>query len=123
MSNLKLKAMPHNFEQAEEFLGNTDSKKLGHNTNIYRNRDGDILVRYHWTDIVIFHHNGNRVTYNNGGYGTPTTRNRLHMLSPSNVRFGQKNHKQTLTVDDVDVPFDGRITLSFRDGETSVYQA
>lgn len=121
MSNLKLKSNPTTWSEADEFLGSKESAVLGHNTTIYRERNTfeDIHVTYHYTNIVTYHKDGT-VTYRNGGFGTPTTRDRLHKLSPFGVGFGQKNFEQILYLDNVAQPFNRIVTLKFSNGNVEV---
>lgn len=101
MSNLRLASM-QSYTEADEFLGQRTSKKVGHNTWARRLRvptetdtpEFDIAVRYHETDIVTYHHDGT-ITVHDGGWATATTVNRINMLTPAHFRVNHRSKRST----------------------------
>jgi len=67
------------YDKALSALGNKKEVKLGHNTWVCRRDDGDVAVKYHYTDIVTFHPDYS-ITVRTGGWDTSTTRGRLNDL-------------------------------------------
>lgn len=84
---------PTNWFGADTLLGKRDSRKIRHNTVLYRHANGDIAVRLHNTDVVTFHHpNGERsgqVTFSTGGWHTATTKERINRYAPAFVKVYQ----------------------------------
>lgn len=72
------------FGDARCFLGNSDSKRIGHNTDVVRRADDRIAVRYHSTDVITYHSDG-RIAFSTGGWYSVTTKVRLNALSPCSV--------------------------------------
>jgi hypothetical protein len=78
------------FESLDEELGSKQMKKIGYETVIRRVDDFTIGVRYHSTDIIRVDPT-NIITLNNGGWGTPTTKDRLNQfLNCLSARIYQK---------------------------------
>lgn len=77
------------YDELDELLGGRSEKKVGHNTIIHKNYDGDIAIRYHNTDIVTINRLDN-IKLNNGNWYTSTTKGRLNQLVPSNVSIYSK---------------------------------
>ncbi len=78
------------FESLDEELGSKNIKKIGYETVIRRIDDFTIGVKYHATDILKVDPT-NIVTLSNGGWDTPTTKDRLNQfLNCLNVRIYQK---------------------------------
>lgn len=109
MSNLQLPNVT-DLDSAREFLGNRQSARLGHNTTIRRGLGGDVIVTYHATDIVTYANDGTIILQANG-WVTATTANRLHKLTPTNVRVGRKLGDFRVTLDDVTYSWDGHGTF------------
>ena len=53
-----LKFAGKTFEEANEFLGSKNERKIGNNTTLVRTNEG-ISVRLHDNTIVVFSNNGN----------------------------------------------------------------
>lgn len=71
------------YQAAEERLNRPrpkDSKIIGNNTVLHRVGD-DIAIRFHNTDVVTISPQ-NIYTLNNGGYRTPSTKNRINEYAP-----------------------------------------
>jgi hypothetical protein len=66
------------------FLGDTEWRKIGHNTSIRRVSPTTIAARYHYTDVITYHEDG-RITFTTGGWMSVTTKVRLNALSPCQV--------------------------------------
>lgn len=88
MSNLKFLATVKSYEDADKFLDGKQARRLGHNTYVERG-DNVIAVRYHSTNIVTYVP-GDVIVLRANGWVTSTTANRMHMLTPDNVRIGRK---------------------------------
>ena len=58
--------------------------KIGHNTYLHEAGNGDIAVKFHWTDVITLHADGT-YTLNTGGWGTVTTMRRLHEYGPARI--------------------------------------
>lgn len=85
----KLKATPKSFAEAMQVLAGRDSIRLGNNTYLeyHADRDGSrvyVAVRFHNTNVVIFHDDG-RVTLHSGGYHTVTTKERINRFVDGRV--------------------------------------
>jgi hypothetical protein len=108
MSNLELASIS-TYAEAKKFLGNKSERKVGYNTFAQQKaRDGQtvIAVRYHDTDIVTYYEDGS-IILDSGGWATSTTVNRMHHLTPANVRVNGRYPRRDLpwievTVDDGD---------------------
>ena len=59
---------------------NQQSRKIANHTYLQR-RGNDIAVKFHETDVVTFHPNG-QTTLNSGGWQTKTTKERINEFSP-----------------------------------------
>lgn len=80
------------FATLDEELGNKEVKKIGHNTIIRRIDEFTIGLKYHDTDIVKIDPT-NIVTLSNGGWDTPTTKDRLNQfLRCLGAHIYQKKH-------------------------------
>jgi hypothetical protein len=80
------------FESLDEELGEKKIKKIGYETVIRRIDDFTIGVKYHATDIIRVDPT-NIVTLSNGGWDTPTTKDRLNQfLNCLSVSIYQKKH-------------------------------
>lgn len=97
MSNLTFKANITSYADADRFLGNRDSRKLAHNTVVYRSSAGaNIRVKYHDTDIVTYTANEKQIEIQNGGWHTITTAKRLNHLLPAGWRVNIKDRSMKL---------------------------
>jgi hypothetical protein len=70
-----------NHASAEATLGKRSRRKLANNTYLERRSEGQIAVKLHATDILIFHPDGS-TEYQSGGWRTPTTKNRMNEFGP-----------------------------------------
>lgn len=80
--------MPHitvqNYHEAARALAGGRSKTdrpVGNNTRLQRRSETSIALRYHYTDIVVYHLD-ERVELNSGGWRTYTTKERLNIYTP-----------------------------------------
>ena len=75
-----------------ELLSNTsnvkNSKFVANNTLRIEYENGNIAIRFHYTDIVTFV-NDNKIILNSGTWRTPTTKDRINTFAPVNLY--QKN--------------------------------
>ena len=90
--------LPRTYSQAEQMLGNKQSRTLFNNTTIELGGRKRINVLYHGNLIAAFDPNGG-VMLTNSGWGTSTTRERLGAMAPAGVHFTQKDHTQRVIVD------------------------
>ena len=73
-----LKFAGKTFEEANEFLGSKNERKIGNNTTLVRTNEG-ISVRLHDNTIVVFSNNGN-VFISSAGWKTITTKDRINQF-------------------------------------------
>lgn len=69
-----------NYKEAHEYLAagrNQDDRPIGNNTRLQQRGDGDIAVRLHNTDILLFKPNGD-IVLNSGRWKTVTTKARMN---------------------------------------------
>lgn len=71
-------------ENLNKILGNKSEKKIGHNTILHKLENGDIAIKYHYTDIVTVNKLDN-IRLKMGGWETSTTIGRLNQLVPVHV--------------------------------------
>jgi len=64
---------------------------VGHNMH-YDESQWDVAVRYHATNVVVYHANGS-ITLNTGGYYTPTTAARMNEYLPSHLTVHRRKRK------------------------------
>jgi len=58
--------------------------KLHKNVYLESRSDGKIAVKYHGTDIIVYHPDG-KIELDNGGWRTSSTKRNLNMYSPFHV--------------------------------------
>jgi len=79
----------NSYGDAARFLAQSPERGTGQRgTKVLRLTPTEIAVRYHQTDVVVYHHPavGDRVaTLNHGGWVTPTTRSRMNEYAPEGV--------------------------------------
>lgn len=84
-----------NWFAADTYIGNREERNAGNNTTLHRLDNGDIAVRLHYTDVVIYHspdsEHANTVTLNSGGWQTVTTKERMNRFT--NVRVYQEDYQ------------------------------
>lgn len=76
------------YDKALEILAGKKTKKLCANTYLTLGFNRDIELVYHNTAIIIFCVN-DEIVLNNGGWYTSTTKERMNMFLPNNVRVWQ----------------------------------
>ena len=64
-----------------DFLAGRQTRKVAHNTWVSRQLSGNIAIRFHNTDIVVYTPTG-VVGYYTGGWDTVTTLQRMNQFSP-----------------------------------------
>jgi hypothetical protein len=89
-------------------MAQSRKRKLGNNTYLNPRDDGTIAVKYHETDVVIFHPDGS-VVLDSGGWKTSTTKERLNAFSPAHV--WQRNGIWYVKYGKETVPFADGMTL------------
>lgn len=89
VAKLSLRHDNMSYDELDDLLGGKSEKKVGHNTIIHKNYDGDIAIKYHNTDIVTINRLDN-IKLNNGNWYTSTTKGRLNQLIPPNVSIYAK---------------------------------
>jgi hypothetical protein len=73
------------YEEAALFLGDRNERDTGQRgTSVLRLTPTEIAVRYHNTDVVIYHHpvTGKVATIDSGGWSSPTTVSRINEYCP-----------------------------------------
>ena len=79
--------------KAELMVGliNADNPKMiGNNTIVYDRKDGARVIRHFSTDILVFHNDGS-ITFDNGGYDSMTTKERINKYQ-NIIRVYQQDH-------------------------------
>lgn len=100
-----------NWFAADTYIGNRQERNAGNNTTLHRLDNGDIAVRLHRTDVVIYHRDDDTVTLNSGGWQTVTTKERMNRFT--NVRVYQEKHVWYV----VEYPYDWDSPVEFADGD------
>jgi hypothetical protein len=72
------------YDSLDNFLGNKDEKKIGHNTILHKLYNDDIAIKLWNTNIVVINKLNNIRLYS-GGWETRTTADRINQLLPSGV--------------------------------------
>jgi hypothetical protein len=70
-----------NYTEADQILGNLDSKKIHYQTYLIRHYNNTISIRLYATDIIVFHPDNSFQLYTNG-WNTVLTRRRMNMYIP-----------------------------------------
>ena len=70
-------------------------RKVANNTVAIR-RGNNIAIRLHVTDVLTFTRETDEVTFNDGGWQTSTTRDRMSVYGPNGWRIGQRAGVWTL---------------------------
>jgi len=91
----KFNAQIKSYEDAMQFLGGRDQRKLAHNTWVIAGPFGEIQVVYHRTAIATFRKDGTS-EFTNGGHQTATTKQRLNELLPVGFGIYQKDFEWVL---------------------------
>jgi hypothetical protein len=73
-----------NYADARDFLGNGLSRKIAHNTYVELRGGNTFAIRFHQTDVVTYHPDG-QIILNTGGWQTVTTKARLNTFTPARV--------------------------------------
>lgn len=74
---------------------NANRRKVGNNTYAEILPDGSVGITLHSTCVVKIHQDGT-YTLSNGGWQTPTTKDRINQYSP--VRVYQRNYEWFVTL-------------------------
>lgn len=77
------------YEDADEALGDKNSKIIGNNTTLER-RGENIAVQLHTTDVITFEPDGHMIL-TTGGYHSTTTKDRLNRYTPNSVNVYQED--------------------------------
>jgi len=77
---VQAKATINSYEDAENFLGDKDEKKIAANTYVVRWND-TIMIRLYATDIVVYYPDG-QVQLRHNGHCTTTTAQRINQFCP-----------------------------------------
>lgn len=88
----RFKASIQSYEQARDFLGNRQERKLAHNTTVRMSFAvaEAVEVVLHRTPVVTFYADG-RVRLDSGGYRTRTTADRIRQLLPPGYDLRQRD--------------------------------
>lgn len=93
------------YEEAALFLGQSNERGTGQRgTKILRLTPTEIAVRYHNTDVVIYHHPqivGKVATIDSGGWNSPTTMNRINEYAPFGLLVQQNPLQELVLLDAV----------------------
>jgi len=98
--------MINNRDDCAKFLVGARNKANGRpiakNLRVFERENGDYAIRYHWTDIVTFHANGD-ITLRNGGHYTSSTKTNINSFS--RVLVWQKDFSWYVTLNGRKLPF------------------
>ncbi len=111
------------YAQASRLLENrgVSSVKICHNTRLNRIAPAAIALRYHQTDIVVFHGRG-AVSLTSGGWRTSTTKARFKALT--DIQVYQKDFDWYVSVPDPmmhsyrEIPFQDGMTINTETWQT-----
>ena len=78
-----------NYQYLLDILGNSETKKLAHNTYIVK-RENCVAVTYHGNTIILVNPD-NSAIIRNAGYETVTTKARLNQFTPNGVTIWQND--------------------------------
>lgn len=85
------------YAAANRVLDGRDSRVVANNTRLVRDDfTGNIKVRLHETDIITYLDDG-RIMLNDGGWPTVTTAQRMHAMTPANVRVNRSSGRHLTT--------------------------
>lgn len=76
--------------RSRTYLTTGKAVRISNNTLLHKLADGSYAIRYHSTDIVTFHANGD-ITLCSGGWQSVTTVQRMNEHTPSNIRINGKD--------------------------------
>jgi len=82
--------------QDENMENIAKSRKIKNNTLKIWYKNGDIAIKLHYTNIIIYKNNGD-IILNSGGWKSVTTKSRMTEFSPFYIH--QKNHVWYVTTD------------------------
>jgi hypothetical protein len=85
----KISPAPLSYSQAADALGSKSRRTIGHNTELVRNGETEIVATYHGNKIVRYSKDGVFASW--AGWATSTTRDRLNQLTTG--RFNIKNRE------------------------------
>jgi hypothetical protein len=105
------------YEDAAMFLGQSPERGTGQRgTKVLRLTPTEIAVRYHQTDVVIYHHpvGDSLATITAGGYATDTTVRRINEYAPEGVHAEVRsfNGEDWLKVDHGSLEYEATIEES-----------
>ena len=93
------------YEEAAASLGKRSSLVIrGTATTLERRSDDIIAVRYHSTDVVTYHANGD-IVLDSGGWWTSTTKKRINRYLPLSMYVTQRDFEWFVFAAGVEVPF------------------
>ena len=101
----------------DRFLGERDSRTIGHNT-VAERTGTTIFIRLHGSVIVALCDNGD-VMFSLAGWPTVTTRERINQFLPGGNHVHQSNHVQYVN----DMPIDSLQTYVVRAEDGTVSRA
>lgn len=101
------------YTEAAEYLGTKGDRPLpGRATRIQRRDDGSIAIKYQSTDVITYAPTGKRITLQNGGWYTPTTKARITEYSRARLY----SSKGRWYFGGWPAPDDGQAPIVFADG-------
>lgn len=92
------------YEDLKKTLKGKGERRIGNNTVLRTLSNGDIAIRYHYTDIFVMNVLNNMRIYT-GGWDTVTTIQRLNYLLPRNVRIFKKKGELLISGSNGTFPF------------------
>ena len=99
------------YNDAAEIYDNMPRGKLGANTTIRREDNGDFVIRLYGTDILTYHPD-DTITINTGGYRTVTTKARINAFLSPKAELYAKRGKWYIRSGSGVYPFEDGATLT-----------
>jgi hypothetical protein len=100
-----------NYADAVKLLKGKKARKIGHATVVHINEDNNIAIKYHATDIVTISQD-DKITLNNNGWYTPTTKKNINKYTPINVRVYQSKYDWFVQIDKEVRPYKNGMTIT-----------
>ena len=102
-----------NYTEAVKKLGTRDSRKLCNNTYLQRRVDGNVVVKLHGTDVLIFRPDDS-VEYQTGNWHTNTTKDRMNSYGADGRWIWQEKGVWTIGTRDKRVLYKDGVTITKR---------
>lgn len=85
-------------------------KKIAYETRIRMDRDDNIIITHHWTDILKFSKNGS-ITINTGGWSSRSTKTRINSYTPHHIRMFSNKGELLVSVNGIWYEYQRNMTI------------